>query len=93
MLGRPHVACGPDAPNQFAEECYGRTPDEKANVMGRGSGFRPEDHAPFIAGLKATTLCEWRTPSSGWPWWAWLLLAIPVVGWIGLGIAALAGKL
>jgi hypothetical protein len=93
MLGRPHVACGPDVANPNAEECYGRSPDERANVMGRGTGFRAEDHAPFVAGLRATTGCGWRTPSGGWPWWAYALLAVPVLGWIALGVAALLGKL
>jgi len=93
MLGRPHVNCGPDVENPNEERCYGETDAQRANVMGRGSEFNRQDHAPFIAAMRAMTNCEWRVRSEGWPWWAYLLLAVPVVGWIALGILGARGIL
>jgi len=55
--------------------------------------FSRQDHAPFIAAMRAMTNCEWRVRSGGWPWWAYLLLAVPVVGWIALGILGARGIL
>jgi hypothetical protein len=93
MLGRPHVNCSPDEDNPNNDLCYGGTEKQKANVMGRGEEMSREDHAPFLAAMRATTGCDWKVASSGWPWWAYLLIALTGVGLIALGVAALAGAL
>jgi hypothetical protein len=92
MLGRPHVNCAPDVDNPNDERCYGESPTQLANVMGRGSEVSQEDHAPFLAALRATTDCSWRVVPGGPPWWAILLIGIATAG-IGLLILGLAGLL
>ena len=91
MLGRPEVACPPGV-KKPQEECYGEGA-QRDNVMGRGTEFSREDHARFIAGMKAATGCDWEVPSGGLPWWAILLISLTGIGAIVLGIMALAGAL
>jgi hypothetical protein len=91
MLGRPHVNCGPDsAGDQNREECYGVTADQQSNVMGRGAEVSEADHAPFLAGMRATTGCEWQVSSSGLPGWAIALITIGALAVAG-GIAGAIG--
>jgi len=91
MLGRPHVNCSADAERPNEDRCYGEDPTQLANVMGRGADVSREDHAPFLAAMRATTNCAWEVPSGGLPWWAVLLISLTVVGAVVLGILALAG--
>jgi hypothetical protein len=93
MLGRPDIGCPPGSKvKKSHEQCYGEGSDRQ-NLMGRGTEFSREDHAPFIAGMKAATNCDWEVPSGGLPWWAYLLIGLTGVGLIVLGILALAGAL
>lgn len=96
MLGRPHVNCGPDSGgDQNRDECYGVTPDQRSNVMGRGAEVSSADHAPFLAGMRATTGCEWQVSSSGLSGWAIfgiVMGALAVAGGIAGAVAYAASQ-
>jgi Domain of unknown function (DUF4157) len=94
MLGRPHVNCGPDSSgDQNRDECYGVTPDQRSNVMGRGTDVSKDDHAPFLAGMRATTGCDWHVASglSGWAIFGIVMGSLAAAGVIA-GVAAYAAS-
>ena len=56
MLGLPHIRC-----DDNADECYGVTPEEKADVLGQGSFVSPRDYEPFAELMvPPLTTCTWR---------------------------------
>jgi hypothetical protein len=96
MLGRPHVNCPPghlppDATDSNDPRCYGEPgSSESRNVMGTGSEFSREDHAPFINAMKAITGCDWQVSTAQLPLWAKILIGLTGIGLI---VLALTGQL
>ncbi len=106
MLGLPHVnaaRCGPDKKNP---KCYGETPAQMANIMGRGSEVSAEDYAPFAFALgEFNPNCKWKVPKEEPPnqtsaledIWKFFTGSISGralgLGAIGAGIGAIAGGL
>jgi hypothetical protein len=93
MLGRPHVGCEPDK-DTGGDECYGRTVDAQANVMGKGADKSKEDQAPFLTGMKAATGCEWQVSGGLGAGWIALIVGGSVLGTVGIvgSIAYAASK-
>ena len=95
MLGRPHVACSPDDKgDQGRDECYGKgNPDLSSNVMGTGGKVSSDDMAPFLAGMRATTGCEWKATGGGLSGLAIFGIVAGAVGVVagGITIGVLAG--
>lgn len=54
MLGLPHIHC-----DSNDDICYGVTPEESRDVMGRGKVVSHTDYQPFVDAIKQLTGCEW----------------------------------
>jgi hypothetical protein len=59
-LGLEHIHC-----NTNADECYGVTDEEKADVMGHGEIVRERDYAPFAETISRITKCIWKPVGHG----------------------------
>jgi hypothetical protein len=96
MLGRPHVNCPPGhlppgVTDSNDPRCYGEDrSSESRNVMGTGSEFSREDHAPFINAMKDITHCDWQVSTAQLPVWAKILIGLTGIGLI---VLALTGQL
>jgi len=55
MLGLPHVHCDTNA-----EECYGVTAEERANVMGEGKNVSERDYRVFAEAMYYFNGCNWH---------------------------------
>jgi len=96
MLGRPHVNaahCGSNANNR---KCYGETPEQMANIMGKGSNVSEADYEPFAYALGRFNGCTWKAATSeeglsGLEIFGIVAGSLVGAGLIGVGIAAAAG--
>jgi len=59
-LGLEHIHC-----NTNADDCYGVTEEEKADVMGYGEIVSERDYAPFVEAISRITKCAWKTIGHG----------------------------
>lgn len=59
-LGLEHIHC-----NTNADDCYGVTEEEKADVMGHGEIVSERDYAPFVEAISRITKCAWKTIGHG----------------------------
>jgi Domain of unknown function (DUF4157) len=60
MLGLEHIHC-----NTNADDCYGTSDEESADVMGRGEIVSERDYAPFTEAISRLTGCKWKTVGHG----------------------------
>jgi hypothetical protein len=82
MLGRSHVnaaACGSNINNP---KCYGETPEQMANIMGRGSEVSADDYAPFAFALGQFNSCTWKAQPKAEEGTS----ALEILGYVGLGV-------
>jgi hypothetical protein len=59
-LGLEHIHC-----NTNADDCYGVTDEEKADVMGHGEIVSERDYAPFAEAITRITKCAWKAVGHG----------------------------
>ena len=59
-LGLEHIHC-----NTNADDCYGVTEEESADVMGRGEIVSERDYAPFAEAMTRITRCAWKVVGHG----------------------------
>jgi hypothetical protein len=59
-LGLEHIHC-----NTNADDCYGVTEEEAADVMGRGEVVSERDYAPFAESISRITKCAWKAIGHG----------------------------
>jgi Domain of unknown function (DUF4157) len=59
-LGLEHIHC-----NTNADDCYGTTDEESADVMGRGEIVSERDYAPFAEAITRITKCAWKVVGHG----------------------------
>jgi hypothetical protein len=89
MLGIHHIAC-----TLSEKECYGRTPEQRDNIMGYGSTVTPGNYSIFADLLGELTGCTWTPRPAGLSGWAIFGIVLGVLAGLalaGLGIAAAAG--
>jgi hypothetical protein len=60
MLGLQHIHC-----NTNADDCYGTSDEESADVMGRGEIVSERDYEPFVEAISRLTGCKWKTVGHG----------------------------
>lgn len=86
MLGLTHVHCDSNADN-----CYGETREESADVMGRGEIVTERDYETFAEAMSRHTGCTWKpVPHRGGPLLGSAARDLAIFGGIG---GALAGGL
>lgn len=59
-LGLEHIHC-----NTNADDCYGVTEEEKADIMGHGEIVSERDYAPFAEAISRITKCAWKPVGHG----------------------------
>ncbi len=96
MLGLPHVNAAHCGPNPNNPKCYGETPEQMNDIMGRGSEVSVADYAPFAFAVGQFNKCTWAVKeaeqgTSGWEIAGYIGLGLLGAGAVGLGIAAAAG--
>ncbi len=90
-LGLEHIHC-----NTGADDCYGTTDEESADVMGRGEVVSERDYAPFAEAISRITKCAWKAVGHGdaklfgFSWTGPLALLGGLAGAIGGGLLGAA---